>query len=403
MRAIRVLIVDDSVVVRRLLARIIEEESGLEVAGQAANGRLALEMLDTAAPDLVTLDVEMPEMDGLETLVEIRRRKPRLPVIMFSTLTSRGAATTIEALSRGASDYLTKPEGAATLQESLERLRQDLVPRVRALVRLRPEERKDATLISPAASPRPANAMADHREPPPRIPSAPATRWTAGAAASREGQAPLAATPPRAFGRAPELLVVGVSTGGPNALARIFPQFPANLSVPVLVVQHMPPLFTRMLAERLNQLSTLQVREAVEGSALQAGEAWLARGDWHMTVAREQGHLVLRENQGPQVNSCRPAVDLLFQSAVQACGGAVLALVLTGMGQDGLKGSRAIREAGGQVLAQDEESSVVWGMPGAVAQQGLADAVLPLEALVPRALQLLAGVRPAAERGQACR
>jgi two-component system chemotaxis response regulator CheB len=403
MRAIRVLIVDDSVVVRRLLARILEEEPGMEVAGQASNGRLALEMLDSAAPDLVTLDVEMPVMDGLETLVEIRRRKPRLPVIMFSTLTSRGAATTIEALSRGASDYLTKPEGAANLQESLERLRQDLVPRVRALVRLRPDERKEGIPVSPTAPTRSAGALADHRDPPPRAPLAPAPRLASGGPASRDGLAPLPAAPPRAFGRAPELLVIGVSTGGPNALARVFPQFPANLNVPVLVVQHMPPLFTRMLAERLDQLSPLRVREAVEGSPLQAGEAWLARGDWHMTVAREQGRLVLRENQGAQVNSCRPAVDVLFQSAVQACGGAVMALVLTGMGQDGLKGSRAIREAGGLVLAQDEESSVVWGMPGAVAQAGQADAVLPLEALVPRALQLMAGARPAAGRGQACR
>jgi two-component system chemotaxis response regulator CheB len=388
MRPIRVLIVDDSVVVRRLLARIIDEEPGLEVAGQAANGRLALEMLDSAAPDLVTLDVEMPVLDGLETLAEIRRRRPRLPVIMFSTLTSRGAATTIEALSRGASDYLTKPEGAANLQESLEGLRRELVPRVRALVRVRPDERKESPQVSTPVPPRPGSALVDRR---------------ALDTARRQDGSPLSAAPPRAFGRAPELLVIGVSTGGPNALARIFPQFPAGLSVPVLVVQHMPPLFTRMLAERLNQLSTLHVQEAVEGSALQSGEAWLARGDWHMTVVREQGRLVLRENQGPQVNSCRPAVDVLFQSAVQACGGGVLAMVLTGMGHDGMKGARAIREAGGLVLAQDEESSVVWGMPGAVAQAGLADAVLPLEGLVPRAMNLLTGVRSAAERGQTCR
>jgi len=389
MKSIRVLIVDDSVVVRRLLARIIDEEPGLEVAGQAANGRLALEMLDSAAPDLVTLDVEMPVLDGLETLSEIRRRRPRLPVIMFSTLTSRGAATTIEALSLGASDYLTKPEGAANLQESLEGLRRELVPRVRALVRVRPDERKEAPQVSTPVPPRPGSALVDRR--------------ALDAARRQDGPSPLSAAPPRAFGRAPELLVIGVSTGGPNALARIFPQFPAGLSVPVLVVQHMPPLFTRMLAERLNQLSTLQVREAVEGSVLQAGEAWLARGDWHMTVVREQGRLVLRENQGPQVNSCRPAVDVLFQSAVQACGGGVLALVLTGMGHDGMKGAKAIREAGGMVLAQDEESSVVWGMPGAVAQAGLADAVLPLEGLLPRALQLMSGIRSVAERGQACR
>jgi two-component system chemotaxis response regulator CheB len=414
MSGIRILIVDDSVVVRRLLSRIIEEEPGLEVAGQAANGQLALEMLDEADPDLVTLDVEMPVMDGLATLAELRRRRPRLPVIMFSTLTSRGAATTIEALSRGASDYLTKPEGAANLQESLERLRLELVPRVRALSRVRPAQERPLKGVAQNGLLRSGLAVPRLRSSIPQREASPIPHVTIPLARGYEparhplhpnapAPTPQASSVPRYLSRPAELVVIGVSTGGPNALARILPMFPATLSVPVLIVQHMPPLFTRMLADRLDQLSPLKVREAQTGAALRPGEAWLAQGDWHMTVAREGGRLVLRENQGPQVNSCRPAVDVLFNSAVQACGGAVLAIVLTGMGQDGMKGARAIREAGGLVLAQDEESSVVWGMPGAVATAGLADAVLPLDGLIPQALHMLSTVRPTGGRSSACR
>lgn len=197
----------------------------------------------------------------------------------------------------------------------------------------------------------------------------------------------------RSLARPAELLVIGVSTGGPNALARLMPALPANLPVPVLIVQHMPPLFTRMLAERLDATCALKVREAEGGAVLMPGEAWVARGDWHLEVARSGMRMILREHQGPAVNSCRPAVDTLFDSAVKACGGNVVGLVLTGMGQDGMKGARAIREAGGLVLAQDEDSSVVWGMPGAVAMAGLADLVLPLDELAPRAIQVLRPTR----------
>jgi two-component system, chemotaxis family, protein-glutamate methylesterase/glutaminase len=209
--------------------------------------------------------------------------------------------------------------------------------------------------------------------------------------------------PARASFKPIELLVIGVSTGGPNALARLLPGLPAGLPVPVLIVQHMPPLFTRMLAERLDQLCPLKVSEAVAGAVLIAGEVWVARGDWHMEVVREGRRLQLTEHQGPQVNSCRPAVDPLFSSAVRACGGGVLGVVLTGMGHDGLKGAREIRGAGGTVLAQDEESSVVWGMPGAVANAGVADAVLPLDALAGQILQVLRPARLPEGRAGACR
>lgn len=396
MREIRVLIVDDSTVARRVLREIIVDEPGLCVAGLAVDGRQALAMLDECDPDLVTLDIEMPEMDGLTALAELRRRRPRLPVIMFSTLTHRGASATIEALSLGASDYVAKPVGTGGLREHMEHLRLELMPRIRALARMGGRESRPGAQV-PETSPLPSPTL--RREPfpadyvlPPDRPTPPAGRTS-----------PDPSAPQRQLSQAAELLLIGVSTGGPSALARLLPSLPDPLPVPVLIVQHMPPLFTRMLADRLDQLCPLQVREAEPGVRPEPGEVWLARGDRHLEVARESGRLALCEHQGPPVNSCRPAVDLLFLSAARACGSSALALVLTGMGHDGLDGARAIRAAGGLVLAQDEESSVVWGMPGAVAGAGLADAVLPLEALGARIAHLLRPARLAAGRVPACR
>jgi two-component system chemotaxis response regulator CheB len=308
---------------------------------------------------------------------------------MFSTLTSRGAATTIEALSLGASDYLTKPAGATSLMESMERLRQDLVPKVRALVRVREERGQD----QPARGDLRSNMTAPSTSGPAQVGPPPLQRAGTSAQLMQHRERYPERRPFQPSGRhlmrPAELVVVGVSTGGPNALARFIPALPGNLPVPVLIVQHMPPLFTRMLADRLDQNSQLKVREAEAGAVLRPGEAWVAKGDWHMEVARESGQLLLKEHQGPQVNSCRPAVDTLFQSAAQACPATAVAVVLTGMGRDGLRGARAIREGGGLVLAQDEESSVVWGMPGAVSNAGVADQVLPLDQLAPHLLQSL--------------
>ena len=395
MREIRVLVVDDSTVARRVLREIIEDEPGLCVAGLAIDGRQALAMLDESDPDLVTLDIEMPEMDGLTALKELRRRRPRLPVIMFSTLTHRGASATIEALSLGASDYVAKPVGAGGLREHMERLRLELVPRIRALARMGGWESRPIAQV-PETSPLPS--------PTPRREPFPAERvLSPSRPTSSAGRALDPSAPGRQLTQAAELLLIGVSTGGPSALARLLPSLPDPFPVPVLIVQHMPPLFTRMLAERLDQLCPLQVREAEPGIRPEPGEVWLARGDRHLEVARESGRLALCEHQGPPVNSCRPAVDLLFLSAARACGSSAVALVLTGMGHDGLDGARAIRAAGGLVLAQDEESSVVWGMPGAVAGAGLADAVLPLEALGAQVAQLLRPARLAAGRIPACR
>jgi two-component system chemotaxis response regulator CheB len=338
----RVLIVDDSVVIRRLLSDVLAGDPALEVAGVAANGRIALAKLTQVNPDVVVLDVEMPEMNGLELLAALRRDHPRLPVIMFSTLTERGAVHTLEALSLGASDYVTKPSGAGGLTAATAQVRAELIPRIKALRR-------------PALSP-PAPGVA-------------APTLFRSRPDSRESGV--------------DVVVIGVSTGGPNALAAVLPNLPPDFPAPVLVVQHMPALFTRFLAERLDRLCPLTVREGISGTRVEGGTIWIAPGDWHMTVERAGTSVVLRTSQGPVENSCRPAVDVLFRSVASVYRPRVLALVLTGMGQDGLRGVQAIRESGGQVLAQDEATSVVWGMPGFVAQAGLADRVLPLDQIGP--------------------
>jgi two-component system, chemotaxis family, protein-glutamate methylesterase/glutaminase len=345
-RPIRVLVVDDSVVIRRVVTQVLGADPAIEIAGIAANGVIALARIPQVNPDVVSLDIEMPEMDGLETLRRIRKQFPALRVIMFSTLTARGAKYTLEALSLGANDYVTKPANVGSLDRSMEKLRTELIPKIKQFFEIPP----------PPVLPRPAAVQ--------------------GVA----GYKPL-------MPLAPEVVAIGVSTGGPNALAQIFPEFPADFPLPILVVQHMPPLFTRMLAERLCNRSRLTVAEAAEGMEVKPGLALIAPGDFHMRVARRQKGLTVRLDQGPPENSCRPAVDVLFSALAKVCGGRVLSVVLTGMGQDGLRGSQELKSLGAAVLAQDQASSVVWGMPGSVANAGLADKVLPLNGVVPEILR----------------
>ncbi len=336
-------------VVRRLVTRVLDEDPGLEVVGAAANGRIALAKIAQLAPDVVTLDIEMPEMDGLATLAELRPRWPRLPVIMFSTLTERGAEATLEALSLGASDYVTKPTGLHNAAEALAAVKAELLPRVKAL-----HGRRRLSLLAGAA-PVPA-------APPPPI--TPAVR-----------------PPERPANARIDIVTIGVSTGGPNALAELLPALPASLPVPVVIVQHMPPVFTRMLANRLDARCEMNVVEAEGGEVLAAGRVYVAAGGRHLALVRQGTSVVTVANDDPPENSCRPAVDVLFRSVAALYGPGALAVVLTGMGQDGLRGAEAIQVAGGQILAQDETTSVVWGMPGFVARAGLADAVLPLDAV----------------------
>ncbi|MDR3699799.1 MAG: chemotaxis response regulator protein-glutamate methylesterase [Candidatus Sulfopaludibacter sp.] len=343
---IRVLVVDDSVVIRHLLRQALQEDSGIEVVGSEANGVAALARIPQVSPDVVTLDIEMPEMDGLQTLREIRKRHPRLRTIMFSTLTTRGAAATFEALSSGADDYVAKSPNVGALDQSLAALRSELVPKVKQFFSLR---RPAAAPLKPSVS---------------------------GASPNRNGFAK------------PKIVAIGVSTGGPQALAEVIPRLPAGFPVPIVIVQHMPPTFTRLLAERLDSISPLKVEEAADGMELAAGRVLVARGDHHLQVRGDEGSARALLDQGPQENSCRPSVDVLFRSLAESHRGAVLSVVLTGMGSDGLRGTQALKSRGAFSLAQDEASSIVWGMPGAIVQAGLADRVVPLNQIAPEIIRL---------------
>ena len=354
MPKIRILVVDDSVVVRRLVTDSLQSDPELTVVAAAANGKIALNRLEQANPDVIVLDVEMPEMDGLETLSALRKTHPKLPVIMFSTLTERGAAATLEALARGASDYVTKPANVGGVNVAVQRIRDELVPKIKALCG------RGAPVVPIPPRPQPAGVA----------------RVGEAACPARPSPAASLEHPARV-----DVVAIGVSTGGPVALERLFADLPADLPVPVVVVQHMPPLFTDMLAKRLDAKCPLQVAEGVEGAALVPGRAWIAPGDHHLTAVRGSRGVHLHVSREPPENSCRPAVDVLFRSVADAYGSNVLATVLTGMGQDGLRGAERIVEGGGTVLAQDQATSVVWGMPGFVAGAGLAEKVLPIDRL----------------------
>ena len=336
MKPIRVLVVDDAVVVRRLLTSVIDEDPDLEVVGIAANGLLALAKIEQLKPDIVTMDIEMPEMDGIQALAEIRKRDRTLPVIMFSTLTERGATATLEALSLGASDYVTKPANVGSVSMAMEAVRRELIPKIKGLCR------RGAPVSAPPLQM--------------KVVTAPTT------------------------GRC-EIVVIGSSTGGPNALSTVLTQLPAGFDKPIVIVQHMPPVFTKYLAQRLDTASRIRVREAANGDMLEPGLALVAPGDHHMTLRRTAAGMSVSLDQSAPVHFCRPAVDVLFKSVCDNYGGDTLAVVLTGMGHDGRDGCALLKQKGAHVMIQDQATSVVWGMPGAVHASGLADTVLPIEAI----------------------
>jgi two-component system chemotaxis response regulator CheB len=346
MPQIQIMIVDDSLVVRKVLTTVLSSDPDIAIAGWASNGRLALAKLQTLRPDIILLDIEMPEMNGLETIPGIRKILPHIPIIMFSTLTERGAEATLDALALGASDYVAKPsnQNVAATSEAIHR---ELVPKIKALCKS-PARFRDP--VSGAAS-----AIAAARRPEIRF-----------HAASRSS------SPPR-------IVTIGVSTGGPDALAQLLPSFPADFPLPVVIVQHMPPIFTTLLAKRLATKCALPVRECRPGDWLDPSCAWIAPGDYHMVVQEEHHRVRLCTNKGPRENFCRPSVDVLFRSVAAVYGANSLGVILTGMGQDGLKGCEALCAAGASVIVQDEASSIVWGMPGFVARAGLAEKVLPLD------------------------
>lgn len=314
MSRLKVLIVHQAVVVRRLVAEALAVDPALEVVGAVASARLALARIPRVHPDLVIVAADRPEMEPSEPLAAIRARYPGLPVLVFDS-------------------------------EATARVREDLIPKIRALV-----------AVERAVGSAAARGDAPERASFPRVSAAPAP-------------APVS------------IVAIGVSTGGPDALATLLPELPAEFPVPIVIVQHMPPLFTRRLAERLAAASAIDVREGAAGERVQPGLAWLAPGDYHMLLMREGATVQLQMHQGPRENSCRPSVDVLFHSVAALYGPGALAVVLTGMGRDGLRGCEAIRRAGGEVWVQNEASSVVWGMPGCVAKAGLADRILPLGSL----------------------
>ena len=333
MAPIRVLIVDDSVLVRRLLSETFASCPKVEVAGIAASGEIALARIPLLKPDVVTLNIEMPGVDGIQALTQIRKRYPTLPVIICSPLTERTAAVTVEALSLGASDYVTIPRPRESLASASGQMPRELIEKILSLGR---RTASGDTLLPDLGVPR----------------------------MQITGEV--------------SVLAIGASTGGPNALTQVIPSLPKDFPVPVVVVQHMPPLFTRSLAERLDSQSALPVREAEDGQALEPGGVWIAPGDFHMSLANRGRQVVIALNQNPPENFCRPAVDVLFRSVASVYGANTLALVMTGMGSDGARGALRIRHAGGEILVQDEASSVVWGMPRAVVNAGAADKICPL-------------------------
>ncbi|MCA2213685.1 protein-glutamate methylesterase/protein-glutamine glutaminase [Jidongwangia harbinensis] len=365
---ISVLVVDDSVVVRRLIVDALGDAPNIKVIGTAANGLLAQTKIDQLKPDVVTMDIEMPQMDGIAAVKELRKRHSRLPVIMFSTLSAAGASATLEALSAGATDYVTKPSNVGSIAESIAAVREQLVPKIYALA-----GRARGGLSGPP--PRPGAG----RPVPGRPPMVTGPARTGAAPPRSAGPAAPARTPRRGPQGRVDILAVGCSTGGPDALTKVLLGLPTDLSVPIVVTQHMPPVFTKMFAERLDRSTPLHVVEAAEGMELTAGTVYIAPGDRHLVLTRRGTATVTQLSSAPPENSCRPAVDVMFRSVAQLYGGSAFAAVLTGMGHDGRGGAKVLRDAGAEVLAQDEASSVVWGMPGAVVGAGLADQVLPLD------------------------
>ena len=346
MARIRVLVVDDSSVARKILGDTIAGDAAFELVGSAADGRLALEQIERLHPDIVTLDIEMPNMDGLTALPLLRKLVPQARIVMASTLTSAGAQQTVKALSLGAADFIAKPQASA--MGGVDSYRRDLIEKIIAL------------------GPRLA-----------RTPSTPA---------------PSAPLRPRSMQMGnPSIMVVAASTGGPGALPVFLGPIARRIDAPILIVQHMPATFTPVFAEKIESAIGKRCREAVDGDVLAPGCVYLAPGDYHMRIARSPAGRIVTLDKTPPVNFCRPAADPLFESAAAAFGNRVLAVVLTGMGHDGRDGAGHIVKAGGRVLVQDEASSVGGGMPGAVAQAGLAEAIKPLSDLGATALRMMNG------------
>jgi two-component system chemotaxis response regulator CheB len=384
---IRVMVVDDAVVVRGMVARWIEAEPDMQIVASLRGGREAIEQVERRNPDVVILDVTMPDIDGITALPRLLEKKRDLVVLMASTLTRRNAEISLRALQLGAADYIPKPESSREFSTSAS-FRRELIDKIRALGLRRKRGPSGARIIAPSAFAARARAEPRAREIELEAP---------GLAA---GLAPGAAEPAKILLRpfpstTPRVLLIGSSTGGPQALNALLAGIgPVIDNSPVLITQHMPPTFTAILAEHLTRASGRPAAEAAAGELVRPGRIYIAPGGHHMQVARRDGEPVIALDDGPVINFCKPAVDPLFSSAAAVWGPWVLATVLTGMGSDGTRGAAAIVAAGGSIIAQDEASSVVWGMPGSVSQAGHVSAVLPLDQIGPKIVRLFSGGRP---------
>lgn len=357
MRPARVLIVDDSVVIRRSLAEALTREPEVKLAEAAATGQIALTKMPQFRPDVVVLDIEIPDHDTLTTLAAIREAYPHTPVLMLSLSTDRAAAATLEALALGAKDYVTKPDAAEMNDETLRIVSRELVTKIRLHC---------SHLLSGPSS--------------------------VGSAAPARPSPGTALDEPQA-GKRIDVVAIGISTGGPSALMDLIPRIPGDFPVPILIVQHMPPMFTKILADRLNAKANVLVTEAGFSETARPGVALIAPGDLHLSLIRDGGNVRARTHHGAPEQSCRPSVDVLFRSAAQVYGSHVLAVVMTGMGRDGLEGCRQIHAAGGQIIVQDEATSVVWGMPRVVVKAGLVDQIVPLPLLAKEIVERVGAFR----------
>jgi two-component system, chemotaxis family, protein-glutamate methylesterase/glutaminase len=371
-KIIKVMVVDDSVVIRGLVSRWLGEEDGIEVVAKHINGLRAVNDIASSDPDVVVLDIEMPEMDGMTALEKMIKLKPSLVVIMASTLTRRNAEISLKALQLGAADYIPKPEGNRGVTTSQD-FRREIVNKVRALGL--PALRKQNRVTPPR---RPAT-----RATPTGIPAAAPVAGAVGNEAGNVVLRPFSSTAPR-------ILVIGSSTGGPQALSKVLEVIAPKIdNIPIVITQHMPPTFTALLAEHIGRATGRTAKEAEDGEKILKGNIYVAPGARHLIAIEKDGSVLAKLTDAPPVNFCKPAVDPMFESVAEIYRGAVLGVVLTGMGHDGRDGARAITNAGGSIIAQDEETSVVWGMPGAVAEAGLCSAVLPIDKIGAKIIQVL--------------
>lgn len=394
LRPLKIMIVDDSAVVRGLISRWLEQERDMVLAGLAIDGLKAIEKVREIQPDVLILDIEMPNMGGLEALPKLLAAKPGLKVLMASTLTTRGANVTIRALELGAADYIPKPD--STRIGGADGFRTELLTKIRALC-----GRTRQWPVPPAPEGKTPDTKAPETKAPEK-PGTPSAHGHAPSSASTLTAAPRPVLTPaaptlRPRGTVPkriDCLVVGASTGGPPALRAFLLGLGTDWKLPILIVQHMPATFTAILAEHLDKALPMKVQEAKDGMLIESRNVYIAPGDWHMTIKNDPICKQLRLDQGPQVNWCRPAVDPLFKSAADVYGNHALAVVLTGMGHDGRDGAQALVNVNGSVMVQDEASSVVWGMPGAVAEAGLAEIIKPIDGLSAACRAFARGERP---------